>query len=96
MSRFDNINGDNVHRPKFTCHAITDPHPYNGGTVGWVIVGEGRFYKNGFLDGAKDRVRLEYPNAEFTESFSVHWGEEQHLRGGVEAYWTWWRAHHRA
>ena len=49
---------------KFTCHEVTS------GTqvVKYLIRGEGRTYKGSFLDTLKDRVRLEYPAAEFEDS----------------------------
>jgi hypothetical protein len=74
---------------KFTCHAISDGRPYNGSTIGWCIVGEGRFWKGVFLEAVKGRVSLEFPQAQFEESFGIEWGEEQHLRPGVEAYQRW-------
>lgn len=71
---------------KFTCHAISDGHLYNGKTIGWCIVGQGRFYKGGWLNVLKDRALLEYPDAEFEESFNIEWGEEPLLKQGAEAY----------
>lgn len=78
---------------KFTCHAVTDSHPYNTGVLGWCVVGNGRFFKSSFRSVALDKVKLEFPDAEFEDSFSIEWGEQEHLRGGVEAYYRWWRAH---
>jgi hypothetical protein len=71
---------------KFTCHAISDGHQYNGKTIGWCIVGQGRFYKGGWLNTLKDRAKLEFPDAEFEESFGINWGEEQLLKQGLEVY----------
>jgi len=68
--------------PKFTCHSVL----YNNNPISWCILGEGRFYKGAFLDAVKNRARLEFPSAEFEESFSITWGEEPLLRLGVEAY----------
>jgi hypothetical protein len=80
---------------KFTCHAINDGDVHNGSTIGWCIVGEGRFWKGGFLETLKGRVSLEFAGAEFEESFGINWGEEQHLRLGVEAYRRWWERTHK-
>jgi len=71
---------------KFTCHTISDGHPSSGKTIGWCIVGQGRFYKGGFLLPLKNRVRLEFPDAEFEESFGVEWGDVQLLKQGVDVY----------
>jgi len=71
---------------KFTCHAISDGHQYNGKTIGWCIVGQGRFYKGGWLNPLKDRAKLEFPDAEFEESFGINWGEEHLLKQGLEVY----------
>jgi hypothetical protein len=71
---------------KFTCHAISDGSPGKGKTIGWCIVGQGRFYKGGFLNPLKDRARLEFSDAEFEESFGIEWGDTPLLRQGVEVY----------
>ena len=71
---------------KFTCHAISEGHRASGKTIGWCIVGQGRFYKASFLLPLKDRVRMEFADAEFEESFRVEWGEVPLLRHGVDAY----------
>lgn len=57
---------------KFTCHEVVS------GTqvVKYLIRGEGRTYKGSFLDTLKDRVRLEYPAAEFEDSEQIQWGQE--------------------
>ena len=56
---------------KFTCHPIVDDR---GNVIKWVITGCDRVYRGGFLDALKDRVRLEYPNAEFEDSDPIPWG----------------------
>lgn len=71
---------------KFTAHAISDGHTYKGNTIAWCIVGQGRFYKGGWLQTLKDRVRLEFADAEFEESFGIGWGEEPLLKQGVDVY----------
>lgn len=57
---------------KFFCHEVVS------GTqvVKYLIRGEGRIYKGSFFETLKDRVRLEYPNAEFENSDPIPWGQE--------------------
>jgi hypothetical protein len=57
---------------KFTCHEVVS----GSQVVKYLIRGEGRTYKGSFLDTLKDRVRLEYPAAEFEDSESIPWGQE--------------------
>lgn len=59
---------------KFTCHPIIDAQ---GNTLKWVITGCDRVYRGSFLDTLKDRVRLEFPAAEFEERDPVPWGSER-------------------
>ncbi len=57
---------------KFTCHEVVS----GSQVVKYVIRGEGRSYKGSFIDTLKDRVRLEYPDAEFEDSHQILWGQE--------------------
>ena len=57
---------------KFACHPIVD----KGHTIKWLITGCDRVYRGVFLESLKDRVRLEFPSAEFEESKSIPWGQD--------------------
>lgn len=59
---------------KFTCHAIVDT---KGNPIKWFITGCGRVYRGSFLDTLKDRVRLEFPAAEFEEGKPIPWGSDR-------------------
>jgi hypothetical protein len=59
---------------KFTCHAIVDAQ---GTTLKWLITGCDRVYRGSFLDTLKDRVRLEFPAAEFEDGAGIPWGSER-------------------
>ena len=56
----------------FICHPVVDD---KGNIIKWHIEGGDRRYRGVFLDALKDRVRLEYPDAEFEEGDSVYWGQ---------------------
>jgi len=68
--------------PKFTCHSVMS----NKSPISYCIIGEGRFYKGTFLESVKGRVRLEYPMAEFRDSFDVDWSEVPLLRQKAQTY----------
>lgn len=72
---FDNGHGGCIVLPmKFTCHAIVDAQ---GATLKWFITGCDRVYRGSFLETLKDRVRLEFPAAEFEEGKPIPWGSER-------------------
>jgi len=56
---------------KFICHPVVDD---KGNAIKWRIEGGDRRYRGVFLEALKDRVRLEYPDAEFDEGDPVSWG----------------------
>lgn len=67
---FDNGHEGVVYPMKFKCHAIVD----KGHIIKWLILGCDRRYQGGFLGALKDRVRLEFPDAEFEAGEDLPWG----------------------
>jgi hypothetical protein len=68
---------------RFSCHPVLN----QGQVIKYCALGEGRFYKSMSRDSLLNRVRLEFPDAELEDSFSIHWGEENLLRQvGFEGY----------
>ena len=66
------LSGDGVtNLMKFTCHPVVDD---KGNAIKWRIEGGDRRYRGVFLDTLKERVRLEYPDAEFEDGSPVPWG----------------------
>lgn len=61
---------------KFNCHSVL----IDGKPTMYVIRGNGRFYKGGFLDALKGRVQLEYPDAEFEWARDLDWSEVPTIR----------------
>ena len=59
---------------KFTCSAVVDAQ---GVTIKWLITGCERVYRGSFLETLKDRVRLEFPAAEFEDGKPIPWGSER-------------------
>jgi hypothetical protein len=57
---------------KFICQPIVDKEH----TIKWIIIGGERAFRGTLLEPLKDRVRLEFPEAEFEESKGVPWGQE--------------------
>lgn len=51
----------------FVCHPLSDGHPYNGRSIGWCSVGEGRFFVAPYLSTVKEKVVKVFPEASFTE-----------------------------
>lgn len=75
---------------KFTCHPVSESHPYSSSVAAWMIVGaQGPCYYAGFLSTAKDKALAEHPEATFQESFGVLSDEVHILQHGVRAY-AWW------
>lgn len=42
---------------KFSYHAVSDDPSYNGGIIGWCVVGRGRVFVAGFLPQAIEEAR---------------------------------------
>jgi hypothetical protein len=57
----------------FTCHAVSDGHPFNGKTIGWAVAGHGRVFVAPFLSQAREEAARNFPGEElsFRESFGV-------------------------
>lgn len=61
----------------FKYHPIVDG---SGNTLGWIFVGPHRTYTATFLESGFGRVRLEHPDAIFTQGESLAWGSARHLQ----------------